>query len=42
MVALARKPGPKRPEPECMPMAAARGPLTMMSGATGWVVAWTP
>ena len=42
MVALARNPGPKRPDPECNPTVRAIGPLTMTSGATGCVVAWTP
>ena len=42
MVAFARKPGPKRPEPECTPIARAWGPLTTTSGATGCVVACTP
>ena len=42
MVALARKPGPKSPEPVCIPIVRAYGPLTTTSGATGCVVAWTP
>src|SRR5712692_4584758 len=42
MVALARKPGPRQPLPLCTPMARARGPWTITSGATGCVVACTP
>src|SRR3990172_5665494 len=42
IVALARKPGPKQPEPACTPSRAATGPWTMTSGATGCVVACTP
>jgi len=42
MVAFARKPGPKHPLPPCTPTRRPYRPLTMSSGATGWVVACTP
>ena len=42
IVALARNPGPKSPDPAWSPMARAYGPVTIASGATGWVVACTP